>query len=100
MSRFRRIFEIAQCRNMVVKEAYKEHNGRTWEVNDHRNLKDWEVQEYENLLNLLESQQLSNKADRVKWKMNQNGLFSAKSYYCFIRGEMHVPTNSFPAKQI
>lgn len=88
MSHFPRIFEISQSRNMVVKEAYKENNGsQTWEVNVYRNLKDWEVQDYINLLSLLETQELNDIGDRVIWKLSQNGQFSSKSYYHYLRAK-------------
>lgn len=48
MNRFPSIFAIAESKNMVVKEAYKERNGnRVWEGNVSKNLNGWEVQEYE-----------------------------------------------------
>lgn len=41
---FQRIFVIAQLKNMIIKDAYREGNGnREWIVNVNRNLNDWEV---------------------------------------------------------
>lgn len=86
---------------MVVKEAYKEFNGnRIWEVNVYRNLKDWEIQDYLNLLKLLEMHKLKETEDRVIWKLSQNGQFSCKSYYLYLRERRAGSDCNFPFKQI
>lgn len=42
MRQFLRIFAIAQSKNMVIEEAYRDHSGITeWFVNVDRNLNDW-----------------------------------------------------------
>lgn len=66
-------------------------------VNVTRNLNDWEVREYVELLQILATQRINSNRDHVKWKLENDGEFSVRSYYKHIMREDFGRSHCFPA---
>lgn len=71
---FPRIYAIAQPKNMLIEDAYREKNGsREWIINVNRNLNDWEVEEYEATLQLLSTVNVNKNRDWISGNLNRMG---------------------------
>lgn len=64
-----------------------------------RNLNNWEIEEFETLL-LMFKVHLSNDKDRVKRKLNKNGVFTVKFFYAYYLVKVGGDNVNFPAHQI